>query len=526
MNHAMTRRQFVRASAIGTGLASLSCPSFSYGNAAVANSQGRNLPATIRKDSTLSCIVEFAERLIAQARDDYGAKKSPLFVTQLNVTTGRIPAGTPADPGVWLEDPEVAGVQPFCQNLLFDLGLMDLLGAVSTITGDPKFDQARRDYLNYTLDHCRDSRSGYIPWGEHVGFDVVRDKVHQGAWKGWHEVKSRNIPWEQLWEVNPSATRHEIEVALHNHLCSEETFIFNRHAPMNGQPNLGQSPCSLSSSGGLYFLAWCWLYKKTGEPKFRDWAARLNAHFYQKRSPTTGLFPTDEGRPHELWYAEAPEYACFLLQAATLLGKEGHEYREQAIAYLLAYDRYAYDADGPGYFDTINILTGRPIIRPSEHYPSIARPKHLTAWQYVANSNHLGSVLTGVAFGYAQTGDGRLLAMFERVLALMAIEDNIRKQTLLPSGDVAGVLHSLVAVANRSRNYGYLRKAGRLTDYILERNRTNGYFTPGLEKAQNYYCARGGSADLAASVASVIVSRHGRADLAVPIRDFIGGMRQ
>ena len=146
-------------------------------------------------DAAFVAAKEFADLFIQYGRDDYGPRKGPLFVTQLNVNTRRIPAGTSDDPGVWNTHFEVAGYQPYCQNLLSDLSLLDLLHALTRVTGDKRYDEARKAYLTYVLEHTRDPRSGYIPWGEHVGYDVVKDEVHVGEVKYWHEVKCFNIPW-------------------------------------------------------------------------------------------------------------------------------------------------------------------------------------------------------------------------------------------------------------------------------------------------------------------------------------------
>jgi hypothetical protein len=159
--------------------------------ASSANAQSLKEPVdALKKDTAFTAARDFADLLIAFGRDDYGEKKSPLFAAQLNVTTKRIPAGSAEDPGVWNNHFEVAGYQPYCQNLLSDLGLLDLLRTLTCVTGDLKYDQARRDYLDYVLNHTRDPRSGYIPWGEHVGYDIVHEAIHVGDAKYWHEVKA------------------------------------------------------------------------------------------------------------------------------------------------------------------------------------------------------------------------------------------------------------------------------------------------------------------------------------------------
>lgn len=479
----------------------------------------------ITRDPAFLAVQEFADVLIAHGRDDYGPKKTPLFTGQLNAETRRIPGGTTDDPGVLAGNREVAGCQGHCQNLLFDLGLLDVLKALSAVTGDAKYETARRDYLAYFFQHCRDPRSGYFPWGEHVGYDLVKDAIVQGDYKGAHEVKGLKIPWDQFWEIDPEATRHEIEVAFFNHICDEKTFAFNRHADMDGRPNVGGGACSLACSAGVYLQGWCWLYRKTGEAKFLDWARAINRLYWDRRSPTTDLFPTSEDRPTELWYADVLSYACLLLGAAEVLGTEGDEFRKQALAYVTSYHRCAYDPDGRGIFDTINTDTGKPVVgNESPYYPDIVRPKYLTGWVRPENSSTLIAVTVATAIAYEATGVEELRAAFDRAYSFLDVPANIRKATPMVAGDAAGVLAALTHVARRSGDRRYLVKAGELADYALANNFKKGLFTSGLAGRPEYYSARVGSGDLAAALLGYALSVAGRSEWMPPIRNPWGAM--
>ncbi len=478
----------------------------------------------LMKDAAFTAVRGFADLLIEHGRDDYGEKKSPLFAAQLNVVTRRIPAGSAEDPGVWNNHFEVAGYQPYCQNLLSDLGLLDLLRTLTRVTGDPKYDQARRDYLDYVLNHTRDPRSGYIPWGEHVGYDIVHGAIHVGDVKYWHEVKAYNVPWDQLWEINPDATRHEIETAFHNHICDEATFAFNRHAAMDGRPNAGaMGPCSLLSSAGLYMDAWCWLYKKTGDPKFLEWAGKMDALVAARRSKDTGLIPTDEDtRKEAMVYGEAAGYAPYLFIAAGILGEEGSAFRDEAIDYILAYDKYAYtpkrdDTGKPGYHDAVNTRTGEPL--------SLNGVRYMEPWKWTDNHQQAGMIAAAMAIGYEATGDIRLQALFDRSLAVMDIPGAVASGGPLLSCDAAGAITSLVHVAGRSRDTKYLDAAGPLVDFGLDKNRKNGFFTTGKAGCENYYCSRTGSGTLAMAVLAYALAANGQWDFIPPVRDIEGGLR-
>lgn len=466
----------------------------------------------------------FADRMLAVGRGDFGAGRTPLFAGQMNADTLALPAGTAEDPGLLADNIQIAGCHPFCQNLFFDFGLLDVLAALSAVTDDPRYDAARREYLAHYLAHCRHPLSGYFPWGEHVGWDLRRGAIHQGAIKGCHEVKGLVVPWNQFWAVAPAATRLEIAVALRAHVCDERTSAFNRHAAMGGNPNLGGEPCSLASSAGVYLQAWCWLHHHTGAPEPLAWAHALARLFWDQRSPTTDLFPSGEDRPTEMWYGDVLDYAVLLLGAADLLGPSGADLRAQALALLTAYHRHAYDPAGPGFFDTLDIVTGQPVVGPSRYYPAISRPRYLEAWSHAENSISLATVTTTAAMAYALTGDDALRLAFDRALALMDVPGALRSMTPMVAGDAAGVLGGLVHVARRSGDRRYLEQAAPLVTRLLETHRRNDLFTSGPAGHSAYYAARLGSADLAAALLDYALGVAGLADHAPPLRNPYGAM--
>lgn len=464
----------------------------------------------------------FADAMLEHGRDRYGPEQTPLFVGQLNIQTQAIPAGTELDPGLLLNHPEVSGAQPYCQNLLFELGLLDVMQLMTKLTGDPRYNEARREHLRYLLTRCRHPESGYIPWGEHVGYDVLRDTIHRGEVKGEHEVKAHWIPWDRLWEVDPDATRHEIETAFYNHLCDWETFSFNRHAAMSGESNRGRAErCSLASSAGVYLEAWAWLYHKTGERKFLDWANQLNAYFLARHDATTGLFGTDENRPDEMWYQDAPVYACFLLHAAEWLGEEGNAFRNQAVHYFHSYTKYAITKNRdfplvPFFYDSLTIRTGEPVP---------GRPQYLEIFTITPNSNHLGTVLLTAALGYVLTDDGEILDLVHHALQAIQLDHQVRTETDILSGDAAGVIFALVSLYHHTGDRDYLERARVLVNYILETNYRDSFFLSGAQEGRIYYSVRHGSADLASAVLAFALADCEMDYLMPSVRDVMGGMR-
>jgi hypothetical protein len=473
-------------------------------------------------DPRFNAVRDFADLMILHGRDRYGPRHSPLFAAQLNADTRQIPAGTSSsgDPGLWLEDREIIGYQPSSQNLASDFSLLDVLQTLTRLTGEGRYEQARVDYLAAVLRDCRHPESGYLPWGEHVGFDIVRDEIRGGSYKGWHEIKAYDVPWQQLWDVDPAGTRHEIEVALRDHICDDSTFAFNRHTTMDGKGNRGKEPCSLVSSAGVYVNAWCWMHRKTGEEKFLDWAMRLNAQVRSRRSGVTGLLGTDDKpRRRETWYLDGPVYARFLLRAAAVLDERGDTLRREAQDYLFAYDRHGYDPAARAYYGTLDTETARPVK---------GRPVHLEAWKLVSNALHLVTLLSASAEMYVETRDPRAREMFDRVLACIDIPGHVTRNTPMPATDVAAAIFALLAMARATREDALLRQAEVLVDHAMRNHRRNGLFTSGLVDGgggERYYCARAGSAALAAAVLACAMTRAGLGESAPRCRDVVSGLR-
>jgi len=464
-----------------------------------------------------------ADVLIADGRDVYGPRHTPLFAGQLNPRTRRIPACTADDPGLLADGRETAGCGPTCQNLLFDLGLLDVLWQLTAATGDPKYQSAGQEYLRYLLGNCRHPVSGMIPWGEHVGYDLVRDEIRRGDYKGWHEVKAVVIPWDRLWAANPEAVRREIGVSFRNHICDEETFAFNRHADMGGRPNTGSSPCSLADSGGEYLYGWAWLGVKTGDARYIEWAQKMDGLYRGLQFAATRLFPSSEDRPHELWYADVLSYAVMLLAAGDALGAGGATLRDEAVGYVRSYGKWAYCAADRAFFDTLDTATGSPVIGASAHYPQIKRPKYLAAWQPIENSTNLIHVAVSAALVYSRTGDAEAGTLFRRALEGIDVRGQISAGSDLPPGHVAGVMLALVHTAKRDRNPELMRLAGDLAEYSLRRNRAGGLIVC-RSGGREYYCARLGCGDLAAALLAFAALDAGAPDLMPPIRNPYGTM--
>jgi hypothetical protein len=457
----------------------------------------------------------------------------PLFPGQLNVKTHRIPDCSPEDPGLFAENRETAGLHPHCQNLMFDLGSLDAFYFLESVLDDKRYGSAATAYLSYFFEHCLYPVSGYIPWGEHAGYDLVERTIRKGAYKGAHEVKLHIVPWDYFWKISKNAVRHEITAAFRNHICDEKTFAFNRHANMDGTPNTGSSPCSLMDSGGLYLHAWAWLYKKEGDAKLLEWVKRMHNHAMGRTSGTTGLFNTAEDRPHELWYLDVLSYAALVLGASEILGNEGTVYSRDALSLIEAYYNTAYNGKKKGFYDTINISTGKPVIGLSPHCPNseksnpdyikaYTRPEWLGAWDNIENSNKIVTIAVTSAAAFYYSRDQGALKLFDAAIEPLEIEKHTAAGKALASGDMAAVILGLCHTYKITGEEKYLASAAKLVEHGLRNNYQNDLFTTGKHTLKEYYCTRYGSGDLASAFLAFWIACNRRDVPLPPIRNLCG----
>ncbi len=472
------------------------------------------LPCNAADNGSLSTIVPdlqgFADRLIEHGRDKYGPKSTPLFVSQLEIDTRRIP---PADTELYGQGAR-GGAGPTMNNLQFDSGLIRLLDTLSQVTGEPKYAQAVDEYLGYYLANLPEGKTGFFPWGDHRGYDVVADQTI----KANHEFKNIYPPWERFYAINPAAVTRQIE-SLKLHIYDESrSWAFSRHYPSgHGIPH------SMNSSGGAYIVAWSFLYKTTDEPKYLEWANRMTDYFWSVRNPETNLLAAHPADPAYLkslvdkraqlrasrteYMGQLTTFSQHLLRAADLLGPDrGKKQRAQALAYIRAMtDRMDIQDEG-SFYATFDLVTGEPL------FPRIG-----DGWQFVSQQDDrypwANSVLgirapIMVAFAYKMTGEPDLKETFDRFLPLYELDtfadDATRRK--LPAGLMAQAMVSFLNMYQATGEQIYLEHGQTLASYARKHYLVDGWIVCGpplLERYQDkrvdtwrLYCNRGGSAEL------------------------------
>lgn len=479
----------------------------------------------VPQDAWTGQITRFADNLIEHARDDYGKETTPLFVSQLDARTNEL---NPANSTLYVTDTR-AGAGPHANNLQFDGGLLRLLYGLSEFTNVPVYGAEADAYLEHYLARLP-LPSGYFPWGDHRGFDVVQDDIVDGH----GEFKVALPVWDRMWDIDPEAVVRHAE-ALRGHIIDpSRSLAFNRHYPP------GDIPHCMNSSAGAWIVLWTFIYAQTGDTKYHEWASEMAAYLWSLRHPDTGLLaahPYDPAYPEMLddprlkqrttrteYLGPMYWYAVNLLRTAELLSpEEGAPYREQALAYIRSFaSRFDIDNNGH-FFATFDIASGEPLF-----------DRITDGWQITpqAGPDEAASGVVGLrapislAYAYALTREPDLREVFDRFYPLFRLEqfaDLDADPLPVSAGLLAQAIDAWTNMYTATAAYPYLGGAITLANYAAHHYVVNDWFVCGPPTVPRYrdetltgwesYSNRGGSADLALALLRLSAIADGRAEL-------------
>lgn len=310
-------------------------------------------------------VVTFADTLLEHGRDRYGSRPSPVWMAVINAKDYSVPTDpkqVPAPPGVRGSDRALGGA-----NLSHDLVTIRVLDALSRITGQQKYRRAVDDYLRYYLKNAQSPETGLIAWGEHLYYNAFADRV--ATERKWHELLHWTPPWIRLWGLDRRATERAIAGIWEWHYFDRDKAMFNRHAdylgrtrpdPLKAQPWIKHS--------ALHTYSFALAYAKTRDRRYLDWARSVGALYWNARNPKTNLVEGCIGDPRPTSRLTGPGgmLPYWLFKAYELVPSES-EWRDRAIALMVASDRYSYDEASGGYLSWINTDGTRTTLRGGSH---------------------------------------------------------------------------------------------------------------------------------------------------------------
>lgn len=352
--------------------------------------------------------------LVAHGMDRYGEIHAPIFVSILDVSTRECPRNPAALDEAWRVTRRDRR-NPAGANLLTDQPLIDVLHRMTQRTGDSKYAEAADACIRYYLDHLVDEK-GFLWWGWHRHYDVFTDKMtgHSGNHHEIHAIS--DICWDRLWAVNREATRKEIEACWRWHVIDKETGQVNRHGD-------GRRGCDFAMSAASFIDAFTFLHEKTQDEVWLERARLLEAYYHQRRNPDTDLFPDRPNAGADRFDGAAfvtSITGCYCRGLMNAWARSGAErFRDHAADYLLAYDRYAYDANTGTYYGALR-LDGTVIPGPRTvgDYAQYEPRGHLDLWEpYVAGYQYALYTAEAFARAYDLTRRPELLTAAERFAA-------------------------------------------------------------------------------------------------------------
>lgn len=254
----------------------------------------------------LDCARRFADTMLQYGTDRYGPRTSPMFVATLDPVTKSLPATLPpAPPGIRQDDRSYPGV-----NLYRDTMLIRSLYLLTRLTGAEVYRQGADAYLQDYVSRVPMQKplypggeiTGLLPWGEHMFWNVVTD--HDQPWANYgrskHELEHWTPLWAELYEFSPDLVGKAIDGLYKHHVVNKDRFLFNRHANIyTGQ--IREEPQAWIKHAGLYIYSFLFMYSKTNDSSYLDWARGLAGLYWNDRDPQTNrvysVYKGEKGLP-------------------------------------------------------------------------------------------------------------------------------------------------------------------------------------------------------------------------------------
>ena len=311
-------------------------------------------------ESYLKYAQTFADTFLRAAVDHWGPIKTPLFVQMLSIKTHQPPLKS--------EDPRwqmgyAAADYVYASrgsNLSRETYMLPALVELSRITDNPKYKQAVVNYLKFYFKNCPSPTTHIWPWGEHMNYNVVTDRIHH--WR--EEPELSPAPWDLFWQIDSSAVRKEIEGFYKYHTYDKQnTFLFDRHANYyTGLFDDMRVRGAYIKHSGIYLYGFTFLWTKTRKPMYLKWMKKEADLFWNLRNPKTGLIP-EEGKEKEGVVSYGiPALAYYLLISYRLAPSQKYllKYADSYVRSLL---KYVYNPQSGTYLALVHLTTGTPASR-------------------------------------------------------------------------------------------------------------------------------------------------------------------
>ncbi len=297
------------------------------------------------------------DTLIERGKDRYGPVESPMLMAVIDLNTLESPARPELYDSLIRLEGRIHRRGERGSNLWEDQPLLRTMYQLSKLSGDNRYARAADAYFDFALRNCQ-TKMGFLFWGSHCHWDCYEEK---GAGDlrddGVHEILIHHSLWEDMYRLNPEVTRQLVDNIWKYHIQDKNTGMHNRH---NSKGN-GDFPFS----GGSFCMAFSTMYRATGEQHYLDKARLVADWHWNHRDKKTNIPAAHPATGKELNGLYGRTFLSSLTgpHAAALLRcyeiTNDKHFRDIAVTYLKAYDKYGWDEKSRNYLGMIN-LDGTP----------------------------------------------------------------------------------------------------------------------------------------------------------------------
>jgi len=244
--------------------------------------------AARRATNLLDVVRGYADTMIEHGRDTYGPQKSGLLLSALDRMTLKPLEVRPAPPGGIRrgDRPGRAWSAMNGANPHLDQNLLRILYTLTEITGEARYAKVADEELKWFFENSMSSKTGLLPWGEHLSWDVMYDQPISGGDEMMHEFARPWMLWDRCFALRPEASS-KFALGLWEHqIANHKTGGFDRHAlyfehgPVDGK--------DFARHAGFYIGTWCYAWKYTTNDVFLSAIETLLARFERKRVQKDG----------------------------------------------------------------------------------------------------------------------------------------------------------------------------------------------------------------------------------------------
>jgi len=240
---------------------------------------------------------DYANAMLEHGRDTYGPQKTGLFLSALDrKTLGPLKIRPKAPSGIREGDRPGEPGQPLVgANLHLDQNLLRLLYFLKGLSSEDRYPQAADDALKWFLENTQSPDTGLLPWGEHLCWNVMTDKIASGHQEPVHEFARPWLLWDKCFELAPDASKRFALGLWNSQIADHKTGAFNRHANFNkSSPIAGMD---FARHAGFYIRTWADAYAHTKDDTFLEAIKVVLGRYEKKRHPKTGLIEIKSGSP-------------------------------------------------------------------------------------------------------------------------------------------------------------------------------------------------------------------------------------